>query len=192
MVDSTTGLTTRYYATGDPVAGTGWLMPGVWDPKFIVSAGPLTFAPGDTQVVDAAIVVGQGADRPGSVVALRANAVEARDAFRTQFANVPAWQPPPPPPKVRLATLVARPVPARGSVALEVLVPTGGAEVELDVFDARGHRVRHVADAWHASGVASLTWDGLTEDARLAPTGVYFARARVAGATTRARIVLIR
>jgi hypothetical protein len=52
--------------------------------------------------------------------------------------------------------------------------------------------VRRVADAWHASGVASLTWDGLTEDARLAPTGVYFARARVAGATTRARIVLIR
>jgi hypothetical protein len=189
MIDGTTGDTTSFYATGDPVTGTGWLMPGVYDSKFVVAAGPFTFAPGDTQVIDAAIVVGQGADRPGSILAMRANAREARVAFAAGFASVPA---PHPPLDIAVASIVARPVPARGSVALDVAVPTGGAQVELAVFDARGRLVRRIERAWYPLGIARLSWDGVREDGRLAPTGVYFARGRVGTQATRARIVLLR
>jgi len=189
MFDSTTGEVTNYYATGDPVTGTGWLMPAVVNPKFVVSAGPFTFAPGDTQVVDAAIVVGQGVDRAGSITAMRANAGAARAAFASGFASVP---PPHPPLDIATATIVARPLPARGSVSLDVAVPTGGAEVEIDIFDARGHLVRRVEPSWHPRGVVQLPWDGVTGDGRMAPTGIYFARARVGAQTTQTKIVLLR
>jgi hypothetical protein len=189
MIDSTTGDTTTYYATGDPVTGTGWLMPAVYDSKFVVAAGPFTFAPGDTQVVDAAIVVGQDADRAGSILAMRANAAEARAAFASGFASVP---PPHPPLDIATASIVARPVPARGSVSLDVTVPTGGAQVELDIFDARGRLVRRIERAWCPLGIARLAWDGVRGDGRVAATGVYFARARVGAQVTRARIVLLR
>lgn len=188
MVDSTTLLPTLYYASGDPVTGSGWLMPAFYNPKLAVAAGPFPFAPGDTQVVDAAVVVGQGADRAGSVVALRANAREARDAFDTGFALVP---PPPPPPTIAIAALRAHPVPARGAVQLDVDVPGAGARVRLEVFDVRGRSVRRLADAWQAGGTFHGAWDGATGAGRRAPAGVYFVRARVAGRDLATRAVLL-
>ncbi len=188
MLDSTTSLPTLFYASGDPVTGSGWLMPAVYNPKLVVDAGPFRLAPGDTQVVDAAIVVGQGADRPGSVVALRENAREARDAFATNFASVP----PPAPPAVAVAALRAYPVPSGGSVQFDVDVPAAGAQVRLEIFDLRGRRVRLLEDAWQAGGTSHRSWNGITDAGRLAPTGAFFARARVAGRDARTRVVLLR
>jgi len=89
MVDSTTLQPASFYAPGDPVTGTGWLMPDRIDPKVALGVGPFRFAPGDTQIVDAAIVVGQGADRASSITALRDHAREARTMYASGFATVP-------------------------------------------------------------------------------------------------------
>ncbi|HET9952182.1 MAG TPA: FlgD immunoglobulin-like domain containing protein [Candidatus Eisenbacteria bacterium] len=72
---------TTFQHTGDPVAGTGWLDSNAGDRRFLLSTGPFTFAPGDTQEVVFAICVGQGADRLSSVTALR----QAVDALRQPF-----------------------------------------------------------------------------------------------------------
>ena len=192
MIDSTTSLPTQFYAWGDPATGSGWLMPNSVDPKVVVCAGPFHFAPGDTQIVDAAIVVGQGTDRPSSIVAMRANAREARDAFASGFAAVPPWTPPPPPPPLPTLPLSAHPVPSRDAVQFEVLVPAGGARLELDIFDLTGRRVRHVTDSWQPGGASHLTWDGTTDSGRLARAGVYLAHSNVAGQKGQARLVLIR
>ena len=192
MIDSTTSQPTNFYAWGDPATGTGWLMPNTVDPKIVVSAGPFQFAPGDTQIVDAAIVVGQGTDRPSSIVAMRANAREARDAFASGFKNLPAWIPPPPPPPLPTVPLSAHPIPSRGTVQFEVLVPAGGARVELDIFDLSGRKIRRVSDGWQPGGASHLTWDGTTDSGRLVRAGVYLARSKVAGRDAQARLVLIR
>jgi hypothetical protein len=188
MIDSTTMLPTNFYAWGDPAAGTGWLMTNVVDPKLVVSAGPFHFAPGDTQTVDAAIVVGQGVDQGTSIVAMRSNALEARNAFASGFSSLPGWIPPP----VQTAPLLAHPNPFRDQVQFDVLVPAGGASLELDVFDLTGRRVRRLSNLWQPGGVAHLSWDGADDSGRHMRAGIYFARSRVAGRDARARVVLVR
>jgi len=76
MIDPATSLPSTFWFDGDPVAGTGWLDAIPTDRRILLSAGPFAMAPGDTQEVEFAIVVGQGADRRASILALRANAYE--------------------------------------------------------------------------------------------------------------------
>ena len=62
----------------------------------MLTAGPFTFAPGDTQEVVGAIIIGQGQDRLTSITAARFNDTFAQSAFDANFA-LPS---PPPAPKV--------------------------------------------------------------------------------------------
>jgi hypothetical protein len=189
MLDSTTQQPGRFFAWGDPVTGTGWRMPSWIHPKLVIAAGPFHFAPGDTQVVDAAIVVGQGTDALQSVVALRGNAREAQDQYASGFATLPAPSPPPPPMPPTPFAIFATPNPSMGSVDLALGVPAPGGRVTIDVLDLAGRWVRTVADGWHAGGPMRVTWDGLDDHGRTARPGVYFARARVAGTTQGCRLV---
>ena len=62
----------------------------------MLSSGPFTMAPGDTQVVVGAIVVGQGRNRLSSITGLRFYDIFAQDAFDKDF-DLPS---PPPQPVV--------------------------------------------------------------------------------------------
>lgn len=79
------GLPTTYMMSGDPVTGKGWLDTNPADRRFMLSAGPFTMAPGDTQEVVAAIVLGQGADRQTSITAMKYNDRFAQSAFDKNF-----------------------------------------------------------------------------------------------------------
>ena len=46
--------------------------------------------------------------------------------------------------------------------------------VEVIVYDVAGRRVRRLADRMFPAGNHSLTWDGVNDEGRLAPRGVYF------------------
>jgi len=100
VIDPTTDLPSAYYAPGDPVAGTGWLDNNPADRRFIMSSGPFTMAPGDTQVVVGAIVIAQGGDRLSSITGMEFFDIKAQKAFDIAF-NLP---PPPPQPKVSFST----------------------------------------------------------------------------------------
>ena len=82
--------------SGDPVAGTGWLdgkgepssiVPG--DRRLLVTTGPFTMVPGDTQEVYIAGVAGMGADRLSSVAVMKANARAAQNLFDHLFGGTP-------------------------------------------------------------------------------------------------------
>lgn len=81
------GKETRYSVAGDPVSP----QPGDWldavpaDRRMMLSTGPFTMNPGDTQTVVCAIVVGQGKNRLSSISALRFNDEFAQDAFDKNF-----------------------------------------------------------------------------------------------------------
>ena len=62
QIDPTTGAPTTYVYSGDPVAGTGWLDQNSSDRRYMLSMGPLAMAPGDTQHVFAAVLVGASDD----------------------------------------------------------------------------------------------------------------------------------
>ena len=85
LLNPQTGLATRYYDPGDPVTGLGWLDNGGADKRMMLSSGPFEMAPGDTQVVVGAIVMGQGKNRLSSVAGLRFFDTFAQDAFDKSF-----------------------------------------------------------------------------------------------------------
>ena len=70
-VDPDSGFVTKFFGAGDPISGKGWIDASPGDRRFMLSAGPFTMSPNDTQVIAAGIVVGQGADRLTSVSALK-------------------------------------------------------------------------------------------------------------------------
>ncbi len=100
VIDPTTSLPSAYYAPGDPVANTGWLDSNPADRRFLMSAGPFSMAPGDTQAVVGAIVISQGGDRLTSVTGMKFFDIKAQKAFDLDF-QLP---PPPPQPKVAFST----------------------------------------------------------------------------------------
>ncbi|MCK4966260.1 hypothetical protein KAS50_04475, partial [bacterium] len=65
----------------------------------MLSAGPFTFAPGDTQEIVAGIIVGDGTDRLTSIRALKFYDTFAQDAFDREF-DLPS---PPEPPRVSVS-----------------------------------------------------------------------------------------
>lgn len=65
------GAQTRFVCSGDPVTMTGDLDTDPADRRMMVSLGPITFAPGDSQQVILKWAVGQGDDYLGSISALK-------------------------------------------------------------------------------------------------------------------------
>jgi len=96
VVNPITGETTLFQLTGDPVTGNGWLDVNAGDRRFMMTSGPFTMAPGDTQSVVVAVLVGQGSDALSSITALRAIDEQVQSVFDLNF-RIPF---PPPQPAV--------------------------------------------------------------------------------------------
>ena len=84
------GDTTRVCYSGDPVTGTGWIMAGENDRRFLQSTGPFTMAPGDTQIIVVAQVIARGSSNLGSVSALRSTSELAQRIFDNNFQVPPS------------------------------------------------------------------------------------------------------
>ncbi len=83
--DDTSRPVTTFAFSGDPVSGTGWNEPvGMGQPGdryMLISAGPFTMAPGDTQEVVFAAIAGDGPDRLSSVTVLKDYALQVRNFY---------------------------------------------------------------------------------------------------------------
>jgi hypothetical protein len=86
-IDPTTGTPKTFWYDGDPAQGTGWLDSNPADRRMMLSTGPFSMAPGDSQDVVFAIVLGQGTDRLSSISALKSNVSQLKTGVT----------PPPPP-----------------------------------------------------------------------------------------------
>ncbi len=91
LINPVTGQPTTFFVSGDPVTGSGWLDTNPDDRRLMLSAGPFTMVPGDTQEVVAAIIVAQSTDRLASVALLKFYDDIAQSAFDQNFnlANPP-------------------------------------------------------------------------------------------------------
>lgn len=96
QINPTTGQATTFMLSGDPVTGTGWLDNNAADRRYMMTSGPFTMHPGDTQVVVAAVIVAQGDNNLSSIERLRETDRIAQNVFDANF-NIPG---PPPPPAV--------------------------------------------------------------------------------------------
>lgn len=103
FVDPKNGQTTNIILAGDPVAGTGWYEgPQGWpggssppdDRRHLMSSGPFTMAPGDTQEVVVGIVIARGTNNLNSITELKKKTNTAQIAYDNYFNLTPAPDPP--------------------------------------------------------------------------------------------------
>ena len=105
ILNDTTLAITKYQVSGlDPSApssATNWLDSNPGDRRLQLSSGPFTMAPGDTQEVVTAIIIGQGLDRLSSVADMKDKDTKAQQVFDLNF-DIPS---PPPSPTVYVQPL---------------------------------------------------------------------------------------
>jgi hypothetical protein len=85
---------------------------------------------------------------------------------------------------------VPNPFNPRTEIAYEL--PVAGGLVKLEIYDVRGRRVRTLVDGPVAGGTHTAVWNGLADDGRALPTGLYFARLRADGKESTVKMVLLR
>ncbi len=149
-IDPTTGQPSRFYASGDPATGTGWVDgPPVLTPqdrRVVVSAGPFTFADGDTQEIVVAHFAAKGPDRIASVVLLKEAGRSIVDAYREVLR-----------PRPPLKVSVTFPSGSQARIALRLDGTLTGLTSALATIRRRdGSVVRDVAlldDGLHADGI---------------------------------------
>jgi hypothetical protein len=104
IIDPTTNQPSKFAHPGDPVTGTGWLDPvshPAADRRFLMTAGPFTMAPGDSQEIVIGMLIAQGSNEKESVALLKRNDALAQLAYDIDFKLPPS----PPGPKVNVASL---------------------------------------------------------------------------------------
>jgi hypothetical protein len=99
MIDPTTFAPTSFACSGDPITDVGWIDSNPSDRRMLLSSGPFDMAPGTSQDVVFAVIVGQGSSSLGSVAALQCAADQVRAAWTNGFDST---APPPPCPAVVL------------------------------------------------------------------------------------------
>ena len=82
-IDPTSSFESTFPLNGDPVTPSGWVDSGPADRRFLISSGPFDLAPGESKILFAAIMVGQGGDRLSSITALR----EVSDEIQIMYDN---------------------------------------------------------------------------------------------------------
>lgn len=88
----------------------------------------------------------------------------------------------------RITSIAPNPATRGTSTRIQFTLPRA-ASVRLDIFDARGARVRRIAVETLPAGAASLGWDGRDARGRPTPAGLYFVALTVEGKVDRARFV---
>lgn len=85
VIDPSTGLATKFFGNGDPVAGTGFRDSDPSDRRMMLSTGPISFNPGDSTEILAAIVCGQGKSALSSITIMRFYDRAAQSAYDNNF-----------------------------------------------------------------------------------------------------------
>ena len=87
--------------------------------------------------------------------------------------------------------LHAAPNPFNPRVILRFERPAAGA-ARLEIFDARGRRVRRLPDGEPTAGVTEIAWDGRDDAGRALPGGLYLARLTTPAGAVTSKLTLVR
>jgi hypothetical protein len=90
---------------------------------------------------------------------------------------------------IALTSNYPNPFSARTAFDLDLAID---ANVVADVFDVAGRRVRHIELGRLSAGSRAMSFDGIGENGRLLPSGVYFYRITANGASVTQKMVIAR
>jgi len=146
----------------------------------VTSSGPYTFAPGDSIVLEFAMVWGEDeADFLANVDA--ALAVDLTGA--TPVADGPL------PVRFALAQNMPNPFNPRTTIRFSL---DRESRVRLGVYDLHGRLVRTLADGVYAGGEHSVVWDGRSDRGDEMPSGLYFVKVEDGRRVRSRKMMLVR
>jgi len=165
------GYVTTFSHTGDPVAGTGWLLTQAGDHRLMIGVGPITMNPGDTQVFVIAQVIARGTSNLNSITVLRQTAMEAINYYRSCYEPFPIGiaLPSSEIPE-RFALYQNYPNPFNPITWFKYQVPKT-SYVSLKIYDVLGSEVAEIKNGIHKPGTYYVEWDGT-----IFASGTYFLR----------------
>ncbi len=185
---------TSFMLTGDPVTGEGWTEvnaerpPG--DRYFLMSAGPFSLAPGESQDFVCALMLAQGTNNLDAITELRATASEIRilwpQLFETTSINRNLDQTPD-----GFVLRPAYPNPFNPNTTMAYTLPEI-MDVEFEIFDIRGRIVKSWSFANQTRGEHNLVWDGTNAGGELVATGVYLGVIKTQDHQSTIKMVLLR
>ena len=186
-VDPVTGLPTKFCFPGDPVTDTGWLDADPGDRRMMISSGPFTMQPGDTQDVVVAVIAARGTDRLNSISLLRSYDEAAQAYIDAGGDTVTTAVPRTPSTGHGIALETPRPNPGRGVLTVSFTL-AGELPATLELLDLAGRRVftRDLGAGGAGRHVVEFARPGA-----LAP-GLYFLKLSQGGRSVARRVTLLR
>ena len=177
FLDPITNLPTTFALPGDPVTGTGWIdgiQQGPGDRRLGLSTGPITMAPGDTQVVVIAEIAGgavSGVSYLDAITLVKYYSQIAQEFYDSAFpipvAVVNGTDLP-----LIFELSQNYPNPFNPSTKIRYSVPQT-SKVVIKVFDLLGNEIETLVNEEKPAGTYELTWYAESAAGGL-PSGVYF------------------
>ena len=182
-----TGQPTKFCVPGDPATGSGWVDGTDFagsDRRMVVTSGPFSMAVGDTQEVIIVALVGRGADRFGSIAALKSEVDTLRSFYHGGLVDaVPSQmfgQP------ISFSLSQNYPNPFNPNTTIRYTITERG-EVTLKIFDVLGREVAMLVNGQQEAGAHAVVFDA----ARLA-SGIYLYRLTSGSHTETKKLVLLK
>ncbi|MBD3404068.1 T9SS type A sorting domain-containing protein [candidate division GN15 bacterium] len=160
---------TRFWYGGDPVGGTGWTDDFAADKIMMMTTGPFTFTPGDSQYVLFKLSLARGVDRLESVQFMRAT-INSSDGFPTDIDDDPSE---PLPTTHRLHQNYPNPFNPGTTIPFAL---SQQSHVHLAVYNLLGQQVTVLIDRILPAGSHTVRWDGLTVNGQRVASGIYLYR----------------
>lgn len=165
---------------------------GAWRESTLIAGGPPDLYSGQLPAVAAGVAVEYylaAVDAGGFATTWPVGGAAAPFAFTVAPGTSPVGDAPTALAAAWLAP--AAPNPFNPQTALRYGLAAAGP-ARLEIFDARGRRVRTLLDGARAAGDHVAVWDGRDDHGRAAPSGVYFCRLSAGGAVSQQKLQLVR
>jgi hypothetical protein len=200
-IDPNTSQETIFPLAGDPVTGTGWYEGTGWpggpvpgDRRSLISSGPFTMQPADTQEVVVAIYMARGSDNLNSVTELKNTAQSLRDFYYTgtitSLENNEMEI-------VRDFKLYQNyPNPFNPSTKIKYSVPQA-SNVVIKVFDILGNEIETLVDEYKNAGRYEIDFNASNLPSGVSgkggyTSGVYFYQLRTDGLVVTKKMILMK
>lgn len=180
------GQATKKAYSGDPVTGSGWIMPNGGDRRFIQSFGPFYMNPNDTQSIIVAQIIARGSSNLNSITRLRELSDHVQNIYDENFQSVLAVQniSTEIPDQFSLYQNYPNPFNPNTIINYELRVTS---YAKLVVYDIMGREIRTLVNEKQSPGTYQIELDGsgLT-------SGVYFYRLTAGEFTDTKRMLLVK
>ncbi|MBL7024859.1 MAG: T9SS type A sorting domain-containing protein [Candidatus Marinimicrobia bacterium] len=185
---------TTFMLTGDPATGEGWTEANAerlsGDRYFLMSAGPFSLSPGESQDFICALMLAQGTNNLNAITELRSTASDIRllwpQLFETTSIRDDLDQMP-----GDFVLHPAYPNPFNPITSIAYTLPEQ-IDVEFEIFDIRGRMVKNWFFANQTRGEHKLFWDGTKTGGELVSTGVYLGVIKTGSYQSTIKMVLLR